>query len=203
MKPLKTTQRVLTWLCIYPLESNAGKWEKLMCVVFSSIVFVALSSVVFASLAFVWKFIAIDFNASMDALYPVMGWTPLINSFVMMILLNRHIVAIFQALENIYNKRKAINCEKTNTRPKISENILSVCCYSTGMEKEDGSIQFLITVDEKCEQAWKFYFKYGMIGSGASTITTFLMSILWIIFTQQPFNRDNLYLPYKLLYAFH
>lgn len=75
--------------------------------VFSSTIFVTLLSQVFASLAIVWKFIAVDFEASMDALYVVGGW---------MILLNHQIVAIFAELSSIY-KRKSAD-DKIEQKPK-------------------------------------------------------------------------------------
>lgn len=106
IKPLKTTQQVLTWLCIFPPQQNTRKLQKLMYKVFSLTVFMVLSFQVCASLAYVWKFIAIDFETSMDAAHPIMGWIPLINSFVVMSLLKQRIIEIFTTLSNIYDKRK-------------------------------------------------------------------------------------------------
>lgn len=112
MKPLKTTRQVLTWLCIYPPQSNTGKWQKFIYMVFSSTVFVTLLSFMLASMAFIWKFKTIDFDASMDALYPILSWIPLTNGFITMILLKHEIVAILDALSNIYDERKFIETNK-------------------------------------------------------------------------------------------
>lgn len=123
MKPLKTIQQVLTWLCIYPPEKNIEKKQYLIYIAFSLTGIVALLSLVLASLAFIWKFIAIDFDASMDALYPIMGWIPLINAFVTMIRLKHQIVAIFDALSSIYNERKYL--EEMNSYQSQTETNLS------------------------------------------------------------------------------
>lgn len=123
MKPLKTMQQVLTWLCIYPTE-NTGKWRKFICImVSSSLVIGTLTASVLAGLAFVWKFIAVDFNASLDAVYVVVGFIPLINSFVMMMLLNHRIVAIFNALKNIYDERKSVCANEEHKHSNRTEKI--------------------------------------------------------------------------------
>lgn len=201
MKPLKTIQQVLTWLCIYPTENNTGIWRKFICMVTASIVIGTLSAAVLAGLAFVRKFIAVDFNSSLDAVYVVMGFIPLINSFVMMILLNHYIVAIFDALNNIYDERKSVCLIEEHKHKNNTEKIL-LFSRNSGIKKRDGSTHILIKVDGKCEQASNFYFKYAIFWPGVSTITSFLLPVLWVVFTHQPFNRDDLYMPYKLLYVY-
>lgn len=67
-----------------------------------------LAASVLAGLGFIWKFIAIDFDSSLDAVYVVVGFLPLINSFIMMMHFNHYIVAIFDGLRNIYAKRKLV-----------------------------------------------------------------------------------------------
>lgn len=156
MKPLKTIQQVLTWLCIYPTENNTGIWRKFICMVTASIVIGTLSAAVLAGLAFVRKFIAVDFNSSLDAVYVVMGFIPLINSFVMMILLNHYIVAIFDALNNIYDERKSVCLIEEHKHKNNTEKIL-LFSRNSGIEKRDGSTHILIKVDGKCKQASNFY----------------------------------------------
>lgn len=70
-----------------------------------------------------------------------------------------------------------------------------------GIEKGDGSIDILIKLDEKCELAAQFYFKYAIFWPGVSTVASFLLPVLFVVLTHQPFNRDDLYMPYKLLYV--
>lgn len=196
MKPLKTMQKILTWLCIYP--TNIGKWRKFIGIVVTSLLVIGtLTASILAGLGFVYKFIATDFDASLDAVYVVVGFIPLINSFVMMMHFNHHIVAIFDALKDIYDERK---CLCVNREFKFKNDTEKV--RLSGIEKGDGATHILVKLDEKCEYASKFYFKYGVFWPGVSTITSFLLPVLWVVLTHQPFNRDDLYMPYKLLYVY-
>lgn len=69
------------------------------------------------------------------------------------------------------------------------------------IKMKDDSIEYLFKVNAKCEQAWALYFKYVVVGFLASMIASFLGSILSLLLSHEPFNRDNLYLQYKLLYV--
>lgn len=118
MKPLKTMQQVLIWLCIYP--TNIGKWRKFINIVLTSFLVIGtLTASILAGLGFVYKFISIDFDASLDAVYVVVGFIPLINSFVMMMHLNHRIVAIFDALKTIYEERKSLCVKYKNNTGKF------------------------------------------------------------------------------------
>lgn len=108
MLPLKTEKRVLTWLCIYPPAEKTGTLERIIYEIFSLTVVLAIACNPIASAAYVRKYLAIDPEEAVDGLHPIIGWTPLVLIFITMRILKLRVVAIFEALSEIYNKRKLL-----------------------------------------------------------------------------------------------
>lgn len=121
MNPLKIEQQILTWFCICPPSASTGQLRKLIYTIFSIAVVTAIASLVIASAAYFRKYMAIDFEEAFDGLHPVFGWTPLVCIFIVMRLLKLRIVAIFDALSNIYNKRKLKELIKINKKKIIKK----------------------------------------------------------------------------------
>lgn len=104
MRPLQSMQMVLTWFCVCPFLDANAKWRKLANVVFSSVWFGTIAFHVSACGAFVW--LSVDFRSSLDSLRAIMGWTPLIIEFIIVIRIKHEIVALFDELSEIYKKSK-------------------------------------------------------------------------------------------------
>lgn len=74
--------------------------------------------------------------------------------------------------------------------------------FSTNdLETEDDLIECLTKVNEKCDWVWKIYAKYVLIGFGASTVGSCLGSVLSFMLSDDPFDTENMYLQFKIVYA--
>lgn len=197
MQPLKTEQQVLTWLCIYPAAENTGKLQKLIYVIFSLILLITISCLVVASAAFFRKFLAIDFETALNSLHPIMGWSPLIYIFMVMISLKHHVVAIFAALSDIYRKRKLKTLKLMIDQQKFLINYKK----NLSSETEDDVIQYLAKVNAKCEWLWKICTNV-LIGFFASNVGSCAGSVLSFILSHEQFNTENMYYQYKIMYVF-
>lgn len=116
MKPLKTNQQVLTWLCICENETST-KLEKFAHVSFSVFVSVFLSWGDLSSMMFFIKFAAIDLEESLYALFQVAGLSGMAYLIFVVPFSRRAISATFDSLSKIYDASK-----KTNTKTIIEAN---------------------------------------------------------------------------------
>lgn len=199
MIPLRTEQKVLTWLCICPVANNTSESRKLISAIFSITVFVAISCNVIASVAYIRKFIEIDFEASLDAVHPVFGWMPLIFIFIVMHRLKHQIVEMFGALSNIYSTSKLVSIKTTAIRK--TNNLIYQKKKSPVLATDIDLVKHLIQVKEKCERVWEIYIKYVITGFGASTVGSCLGSVLSFTLSNEQFNVENMYLQFKIMYA--
>lgn len=104
MQPLPTVTRILTWLCVYPLDDTATRGTKLACIGFSSFVFGMILCQIPASVAFAVKFLAIDLELFLYAVYQVIAWLPLVYMFIVAITFRHKITALIVSLTQIYDK---------------------------------------------------------------------------------------------------
>lgn len=102
-QPLKTTQSILTSLCICPSDEFPTPSKKR---VFASIVAATQICSFATSLTYLIKFITIDFEGSLFAFLAFIGHTTLIYSFLIALSLRHKIRAIFEQLASIYNNSK-------------------------------------------------------------------------------------------------
>lgn len=109
VKPLATSQEVLVWICALtpePTTSTAKKVLFKMCpivLIFGNITGLA------SSVAFFVKFIKIDLEVSLFALFQIAGQVNMSNAIVVTICLRHRIEAMFRNLTNIYNECKRFN----------------------------------------------------------------------------------------------
>lgn len=106
MKPLLMNQRVLTWLCMLPMDEASTKTEKLGCIAFAIGVTLIIYSGFLASLIFFLKFVSSDLEESLYALFQVVGMFSTANAIVVAILMRHKIPSIFTNLSKIYDERK-------------------------------------------------------------------------------------------------
>lgn len=63
--PLITNKRWLTWFCVCPLEESEGKFKKILCIIFSSIVFAFNVCALIASIAFFLQYVSSNLEKSL------------------------------------------------------------------------------------------------------------------------------------------
>lgn len=108
MTPLKTTKRVLTWLCVYPTDKLTSKWKKMGFFMFSLICFVLNLNGLAASAAYFLKYVSDDLESALYALFQTDSLTAIAYTHILLLLSRREIIAIFENLFKIYDARNYI-----------------------------------------------------------------------------------------------
>ena len=104
MNPLATDQRILTWLCVLPVEENASKRQKYARIAFTSAVIVIAILNPLSSLLYAVKFFSTNFLDSSIALCQLFGDIAALNSIVVAFFLRSKILSIYEKLSTIYEK---------------------------------------------------------------------------------------------------
>lgn len=133
MLPLPTNQRVLTWLCIRPMNTDENRWKKLFYIMFS-ITFVSIDlTALFSSIAFFFINISIDLEESLYALFQISAFSGLTYMCIVAFLLRNEITVFLGTLSQIYDARKKLY---------ISDNFFS----------EKKSLLNVISIEFRCKQ---------------------------------------------------
>lgn len=104
MKPLKTTQRMLTWLRVLPANKNASKWQKCSYLALVLVLIITAIAVFSSSLLYVMKFKSVEFADTLMAFRQLVAATSMANSIVVAYFLRHKIPSIFDKLSEIYEK---------------------------------------------------------------------------------------------------
>lgn len=102
MDPLPLNRRVLVWLYMFPPVDGASRWNKLASMCFSSAVCITLVGCVASSVVFVFRFIAIDLEDSLYAMFPLIACSGLLYTHIVAILSRHDITKLFEKLSQIY-----------------------------------------------------------------------------------------------------
>lgn len=108
MEPLSTTRWVSTWLSMYPAPEDSTEPQKIAYKACGLLVFLGPASFAMATLAFFLKYLSIDLESSLYALFQVLAFTSITYSFVVAFILRKKILLIFDQLSRIYDERKKI-----------------------------------------------------------------------------------------------
>lgn len=103
MKPLATTRQVLTWLCIFQPDNSVGNMKKLLYTVFSLGLFGFLVCQVISSACFFLRFVTVDMETSLYAIYPICSWTSASYVFVVAYISRHKISSLFTELTAIFD----------------------------------------------------------------------------------------------------
>lgn len=102
IKPLRTTRKVLTWYCICTKESRKRH------IIFSVVCLLANMSAVVASVTFFLKFVAVNLELSLYALFQISAYSNVVYIYTIAIILRNKVPAIFDGLATIYHQCKTI-----------------------------------------------------------------------------------------------
>lgn len=103
MTPLKTNQRVMIWLCMcQSAEINSDTKTILLRYAFTLIVFTFMLVSLIVSLAYFVKFISINFEECLYALFQVAANFSMLNVMIVALSYRRRITDIFTKLSEIY-----------------------------------------------------------------------------------------------------
>lgn len=104
MKPLATSQRLFTWLCLLPPRENTSSWEKRFYVAFVLAIVLVVLSAFLSSLLYFINFKSVNMKDSLIALSSVFASVSIANSIVVAFFLHHEIPPLFGKLSDIYEK---------------------------------------------------------------------------------------------------
>lgn len=106
MIPLETNQIILMWLYAFPSDKAANKWKKCAYFVCASSFIITHSSSLIAGGLFAYKFISVDLELVLFALFHTIGSFNMVYQSGATVALRHKLSAIFKTLTKIYNKSK-------------------------------------------------------------------------------------------------
>lgn len=111
MTPLETNRRILTWLCIYPVNENASEQHKILRSLFGIGVFVANLMVFIVSIVFLVKFASTDIEEALFSVIQLAGTGNILYVSIIIFIVRHKIVGLFKSLDKIYEERKIWNVD--------------------------------------------------------------------------------------------
>lgn len=111
-RPMETNRRILMWASVIPADKDTSSIKKICCKVLSLIIFTTVVSVSIASLAFYFKFAAIDLQKSLYALAQIAAFTSMTYAIIVTFCIRHRFPAIFESLYKI--------CETSENVPHLS-----------------------------------------------------------------------------------
>lgn len=194
---METNRKVLQWLCMFPPDSqengDASKTKRMIYVTFTAINVITLSILALASAAFIKRFVMIDLESSLYALFPTSACTGLIYMIIIGILSQHRIASMFENIYEIYSLCKQNNIYSIQYLWKIESRFTIIIISDDGKD----SFQFLVKANDKCEKMWKLYIKYGIVGHFIGNIFMFVLAIVGCYLTYQRIDVQYLYRPYR------
>lgn len=110
MKPLLISKSVMSWLCMYTGHKFATTiWQRIVHIVFTSIIITSIFSCVAAHLTFFLKFFSIDLQRSLFSAMIIILFIPLCYVILIAPCLRQNIQNIFEMLSLIYDASKLLN----------------------------------------------------------------------------------------------
>lgn len=108
MKPLKTNQRILRWICACPVDPPS-KWKSVLFAVFTGSIFVLNVSSTGAAAAYFLRFVSVDLEACLYCLLQIAATTSLSYMMIVVALKPQKIDNIFVRLMSVCNSCKSQN----------------------------------------------------------------------------------------------
>lgn len=192
MKPLATAELVLTWLCLYPPDTNTNIWKKRAYTGFTSIIITVQAVGITAGIVFVTKFISVELEKCLFVSFVIFCHVCTVYMALIAFLLRKQIPKIFWDISEIYKECKF--WFKTN---QITSNFINHIYLNT--DKYDDSFRLLAQSNEKSEWTWKFYFKWVYSMFCGSYIFASVTSVLSCLYKYGKFDHKQLYVPYSLM----
>lgn len=102
-RPLATSQKVLTWLCVYPADRNTSFLKKCAYVALYFYVLIGNMSVLISSMVYFATYVSTDFELSLYAVFQIAAYTSSTYLMLLAYTLRYKITAVFDGLARIYD----------------------------------------------------------------------------------------------------
>lgn len=114
LKPLPTTQRVLSWICVETDDESINSSK----ILFSFLIFTANLFGLISSVAFFLKFVSINLEQSLYTMFQISGTISTFYVSFIVFFSRRKISKLFQSLSKIYDdcKNKPLPSENKPTK---------------------------------------------------------------------------------------
>lgn len=107
MKPLGTTHRYLTWLCLCTPDESSTKWHKRFYVAFTTVISIMLLCHITANTAYCLLTLSTNLESCLFVFLCFAGeFGVAYTLFIAVVQMPRKIDKILMKLQTIYNKRK-------------------------------------------------------------------------------------------------
>ena len=177
MKPLATTQLMMTWLSMCPADESSTKRQKMAHIAYTLAVFIINVICLAASLVFCLEHISIDFDSAIFAFMVCIGEFGLIYFMIVSIQMRHQIAEIFTGLSTIYKSSKftyrIFGKLKFFLKKKTNKHL----------DTDHVGVRYLVRANNDSEWMWTFYFKYVKV-SLANLVVTSLLSVLYSYLTE-------------------
>lgn len=129
MIALKTTQTILTWLCIIPADEATPEWKKSAYMIFNLGTFFGNIAFLLSVTKFLITFISVDLEGSLYALFQIAAICSGIYGMTIAFILRRKYAAMIETLSDIYDERKTLDTiQIDNQIDQISIDFSHILC---------------------------------------------------------------------------
>lgn len=192
MNPLIIDQQVLSWFCVCLTSDTKSVGSRIASITFSFSCLIANACAVAASATFFAKFVSIDLEESLYALFQITAYSQVVYIYIMAFILRHKVTAIFGNLLKIYNTSKS-------WLPIFSRYLFIIFWhFGLNSEAKQDSFHFLVEADRKNDKIWKILLKLIIFGYPASTVLFCVVSALVCYWFNGNFVAKYLYHPHKL-----
>lgn len=108
IRPLATSQKVLTWLCVYPADKNTSFLKRCAYVALYFYVLIGNMSVLISSIVFFVTYVSTDFELSLYAVFQMAAYTSSTYLMLLAYTLRNQITSVFDGLARIYEASECI-----------------------------------------------------------------------------------------------
>lgn len=107
MKPLSTSQVVLSWISALTADAKTSKWRRILFKIVPLILIAGNLTGLASSMVFFLRYVSNDLERSLYALFQIDDQLRMTNAAVVTFLSRHKLQAMFKNLKNIYNARKS------------------------------------------------------------------------------------------------
>lgn len=190
MRPLRTNQRIFTWISVYPAGAETKKWQKICYLIFTITTVIVQVSAVFANAAFV--IMSINMRHSVNASFQCLGNLGILSMLVAGLMMRHNVTDCIGRLTKIYDEcmtNKICRLNKYRKSSNISKKI-----PIAGANKY--WLLFLVQANEKSEWLWQRILQLS-IGATTNNLALVFLSIFVRWFWFNDFNVEHMYHPYR------
>lgn len=188
MKPLATYQHVLRLLCAFPPDESTKRWKRLLFVISGLSFFVCILCTALSSFTFLLKYISINPEEGLWALFQVCGFTNMLYVLIISFVIPFKIKGIFDDLSHIY--------EISEYFAILNHWLSFKTSFIPG--ESDESFEFLQQTNDLCELMWRLYFKFVVGGFVAvfPIMVTISLAYCWTVYGA--FDPNHVFYLFKL-----